>query len=208
MKLNPIYFHFDGSSPKLSGLTNSFCDDVIKYCLNKDDTIARVGEMAKASDEEVIKNQHIRKSNLVWIDDQWIYQTIHPYVQKANNSANWNFQWDWSEPCQFTKYNLNQYYDWHCDSAIIKEGDNKRIRKLSVTCQLNDPCEYEGGDLEFDQRNYHPDERDPSKHVFKCNNLKKGSVIVFPSYMWHRVKPVTKGVRYSLVIWNTGKVFS
>ena len=205
MKLSPIYFHFDGSSPRLSRLPNRFCDDVIKYCLNKDDTIARIGEMDKASDEEVIKNQHIRKSNLVWIDDQWIYNVIHPYIHEANKQAGWNFQCDWSEPCQFTKYNLNQYYDWHCDSGI---KEKKKIRKISVTCQLNDPCEYEGGDLEFDQRNYRPDQRDPDKHVFKCNNLKKGSVVVFPSYMWHRVKPVTKGVRYSLVIWNLGKAFS
>tara|TARA_R100001129_G_C5237721_1_gene224529 strand:+ start:39 stop:656 length:618 start_codon:yes stop_codon:yes gene_type:complete len=204
MKLNPAFYHFDGSSPRLNGLPNRFCDDVIKYCLNKDDTIARTEGMDKASNEEIIKYQKTRKSNLVWIDDQWIYQTIHPYIHEANKKAGWNFQWDWSESCQFTKYNLNQYYDWHCDS-VIKE--NKKIRKISITCQLNDPCEYEGGDLEFDQRNYHPDERDPNKHVIKCNNLKKGSVVVFPSYMWHRVKPVTKGVRYSLVIWNLGKAF-
>lgn len=204
MKLNPIFFHFDGSSSKLSTLPDRFCNDVIKYCLNKEDKIARVGNMNKASDEEVIKNQKIRKSNVVWTDEKWIYHVIHPYVHKANEQAGWNFQWDFSESCQFTKYNLNQYYDWHRDSL---DNNSERVRKLSVTCQLNDPCEYEGGDLEFDQRNYNPDDRDYNKHIFKCNNLKKGSVVVFPSYMWHRVKPVTKGVRYSLVIWNCGKAF-
>ena len=204
MILNPIYFHFDGSSPKLSGLTNRFCDDVIKYCLNKDDTIARVGGMAKASDEEVIKNQHIRKSNLVWIDDQWIYQTIHPYIHEANKKAGWNFQWDWSESCQFTKYNLNQYYDWHCDSAI-KEGDNKKIRKLSVTVTLSDPKEYKGGELEFDFRNMDPDKK---PNIRKCKEiLPKGSLVVFPSFVWHRVCPVKSGERNSLVIWNLGWPF-
>ena len=80
MKLNPAFYHFDGSSPRLNGLPNRFCDDVIKYCLNKDDTIARIEGMDKASNEEIIKYQKARKSNLVWIDEQWIYRVIHPYV--------------------------------------------------------------------------------------------------------------------------------
>jgi PKHD-type hydroxylase len=198
MILDPAFIHFSGVLP------NKFCNDVIKHALNKKDKIARVGQMENASDEEVIKYQKIRKSNIVWIDDKWIYHTIQQFVHKANKEAGWNFEWNWSESCQFTKYNLNQYYDWHCDSL---DKDKERVRKISVTCQLNDPCEYEGGELEFDQRNYHPDERDVNKHLIKCSDLKKGSVIVFPSYVWHRVKPVTKGVRYSLVVWNCGKAF-
>jgi PKHD-type hydroxylase len=76
-----------------------------------------------------------------------------------------------------------------------------------VTCVLNDPCEFEGGDLEFDARNYSPDKRNEKEHVIKLKDVKKGSVIVFPSFIFHRVKPVTKGVRYSLVVWNRGPVF-
>ena len=79
------------------------------------------------------------------------------------------------------------------------------IRKLSVTCQLTDGSEYKGGELEFDFRNYDPQMRDETKHLRKATEiLPRGSVIVFPSFLWHRVKPVTKGVRYSLVLWNVG----
>jgi PKHD-type hydroxylase len=145
----------------------------------------------------------------------WIYKEIQPYVDQANKNAGWNFEWDRSESCQFTKYKLNQYYDWHCDSwdkpYDRKDPNNPehgKIRKLSMTCQLTDGSEYEGGELEFDFRNYDPHMRDESKHRIQCKEiLPKGSIIVFPSFVWHRVKPVTKGVRYSLVVWNLGYPF-
>ena len=82
-------------------------------------------------------------------------------------------------------------------------------RKLSVTCQLSDSSEYEGGELEFDYRNYSPNKRDELTHVMKAKPaLKKGSIVVFPSFVWHRVRPVTKGTRYSLVVWNLGYPFT
>ena len=85
------------------------------------------------------------------------------------------FDWERSESCQFTKYKLNQYYDWHCD-GWDKPYDRKdpnnpehgRIRKLSMTCQLTDGSEYKGGELEFDFRNYDPHMRDESKHRIQC----------------------------------------
>ena len=69
---------------------------------------------------------------------------------------------------------------------------------------LADGNEYEGGDLEFDLRN-----RGDSQSVIQTSKEArvKGSVIVFPSFVWHRVAPVTKGTRYSLVIWNLGFPF-
>ena len=82
------------------------------------------------------------------------------------------------------------------------------VRKLSVTCQLTDGLEYKGGDLEFDFRNYDPPLRNEKYHVIKTpKTLSKGSVVVFPSFLWHRVKPVTEGIRYSLVMWNLGYPF-
>ena len=164
------------------------------------------------SDEDVKKFQTKRQSDVVWLDDQWIYKEIQPYLNKANKNAGWNFQFDWSQPCQFTKYKLGQYYNWHCDSFCIpykrKGPDNGKIRKLSMTCQLTDGSEYKGGELEFDFRNYDPPMRDESKHLIQCKEiLPKGSIIVFPSFMWHRGKPVTKGTRYSLVMWTLGYPF-
>ena len=82
------------------------------------------------------------------------------------------------------------------------------IRKVSATCQLTDISEYEGGELEFDTRSYSPEKRDEDKHVISPKELlSKGSIVVFPSFVWHRVKPVKKGIRYSLVLWNLGYPF-
>jgi len=162
--------------------------------------------------DEVRNLKYQRNSDLVWLDDTWIYKEIHPFIHQANKNAGWNFNWDRSESCQFTKYKLNQYYDWHCDSwdKVYKSKGPERgkIRKLSMTCQLTDGSEYSGGELEFDFRQYSPQMRDESQHLRKVPEiLPKGSIIVFPSFVWHRVKPVTKGVRYSLVAWHLGYPF-
>ena len=209
MNLSNYYWYFK------SALTPKFCDDVIKHGLNKKETMALTGgyEDKKLSKNEIKNMQRKRKSNVTWFNDSWIYKEIQPYVHQANKLANWNFQWDHSESCQFTKYKKNQYYDWHSDSwekVYNKPGteDHGKIRKLSVTCQLTDGSEYKGGELEFDFRNYEPHMREEAKHLKQAKEiLSKGSIIVFPSFVWHRVKPVTKGTRYSLVMWNLGYPF-
>jgi len=197
-----------------SALTPKFCDEVIKYALSKEETMARTGGFGdkELTQEQVLNMERKRKSDLVWLNDTWIYKEIHPYVHRANKNAGWNFDWLRSESCQFTKYKHNQYYDWHCDSwdkPYEKEGPEKgMIRKLSVTCQLTDSSEYSGGELQFDTRSYDPHMRDEDKHVITSKEiLPKGSIVVFPSFVWHRVQPVTKGTRYSLVIWNLGYPF-
>ena len=150
-----------------SALTPKFCDEVIKYSKYAKDQKASVGHP---------QVQYKRKSNIVWLNDEWVYKEIVPYVNIANKSAGWNF--------------------------------HNKIRKLSVTCQLTDGSEYEGGELQFDYRDYDPHLREESKHVTTVKEiLPKGSIIVFPSYVWHRVQPVTKGTRYSLVMWNLGYPF-
>jgi len=148
-----------------------------------------------------------RDSNVVWISDRWVYKEIQPYVHQANANAGWNFDWDYSESCQFTKYKKGQYYDWHCDSwdqpyNVPNTPSYGKIRKLSVTVTLSDPKNYKGGELEFDFRN-----KDVGKknNIHKCTEiLPKGSLVVFPSFVWHRVCPVKSGERNSLVIWNLG----
>tara|TARA_R100000654_G_scaffold35796_1_gene61316 strand:+ start:499 stop:1131 length:633 start_codon:yes stop_codon:yes gene_type:complete len=209
MILSNYYWYFE------SALTPRFCDEVISYANSKKEVLALTGGYDKKKlTKEVIKNiQRRRKSDLVWLDDLWIYKELHPYIREANEKAGWNFDWERSESCQFTKYKLNQYYDWHCDSwdkpyDRPNSPEHGKIRKLSMTCQLTDGSEYQGGELEFDFRNYDPHMRDESKHRVQCKEiLPKGSIIVFPSFVWHRVKPVTSGTRYSLVVWNLGKPF-
>ena len=104
-----------------------------------------------------------------------------------------------------------QYYDWHCDSwdrAYYKPEEpnsHGKQRKLSVTLSLSNDKEYKGGELEFDYRNHDPDKK-ANTHVLK-EIRSKGSLVVFPSDVWHRVKPVKSGIRHSLVIWNLGWPF-
>jgi len=208
MNISNYYWYFTSAIPP------KLCDDIVKHGLSKSETVARTGGFVnKKLTKDQIKNmKRKRNSDLVWLNDNWIYRELHPYIHEANKSAGWNFQWDRSEICQFTKYKLNQYYDWHCDSwdkPYEKKGPQLgKIRKLSMTCQLTDGSEYEGGELEFDFRNYDPHMREETKHLRQAKEiLPKGSIIVFPSFVWHRVKPVTKGTRYSLVMWNLGYPF-
>jgi len=208
MNLTNYYWYFKSAVPP------RLCDDIIQYGLSKSEVLAKVGgfKNKKLNKDEIKDLKRKRNSNVVWMNDTWIYRELHPYIHQANKNAGWNYDWDWSESCQFTKYKLNQYYDWHCDSwdkPYEEEGPTKgKVRKLSMTCQLTDGSEYEGGELEFDFRNYDPHMRDESIHKVQCKEiLPKGSIIVFPSFVWHRVKPVKKGVRYSLVMWNLGYPF-
>jgi PKHD-type hydroxylase len=207
MNLLHHYWYFKSVIP------NRICDDIIRYGKSISDQMAVTGGYgdAKKLNQKQIKDlKKKRNSNIVWMSDRWIYKEIQPYVKEANAHSGWNFNWDWSEACQFTKYDKGQYYDWHCDSwehayNAPNTPSHGKIRKLSVTVSLSDPKEYKGGELEFDFRNHDPDKK---PNIRKCTEvLPKGSLVVFPSHVWHRVCPVKKGSRYSLVIWNLGKPF-
>ena len=206
MNLEYYYWYFQSVIPP------KICDDIIEYGKSQQEQIALTGgyDPEKVSEDDIKDVSKKRKSNIVWMNDRWIYNEIHPYIHTANKNAGCNFQWDFSESCQFTKYKLNQFYDWHCDSWSKpynrpEEPDRHgKIRKLSVTISLSDENDYEGGDFEFDFRNDDKGSNQPQL----CKEIRpKGSVVVFPSFVWHRVKPVTSGTRYSLVIWNLGWPF-
>ena len=120
--------------------------------------------------------------------------------------AGWNFNFTKSEASQFTIYEPGEYYDWHRDAQNYPytQGEQKGlIRKLSVTVSLSNPEDYEGGFLEFARENDFN-----KKYFYKVREiLPRGSICVFPSYTWHRVSPVTKGKRLSLVQWNLGNSY-
>jgi PKHD-type hydroxylase len=198
MNLENNYYYYKGA------LSKRFCNQIVQYVKSKQELMGTTG----AFDNRILNTQEIkdlkkeRDSNIVWLNESWIYRMILPFVKNANEKANWNFKIDGVEKIQFTKYNKNQFYHWHCDS-FPKPNKQGKIRKLSVTCSLSNPSEYKGGELEFDLRN---DNLKSTKR--KCTEIMtQGSIVVFPSFMWHRVKPVTKGIRHSLVLWNTGDSF-
>jgi|TARA_R110000772_G_scaffold38863_1_gene91404 PKHD-type hydroxylase len=207
MNLTNYYWYFKSAIPE------RICDEIIKYGKQLQDQMAVTGGYGnkKLNNKEIKDLKKKRDSNIVWINDRWVYKEIQPFVHKANANAGWDFEWSYSEPCQFTKYKKGQYYDWHCDSWD-KPYDNQldlsyngKIRKLSVTVTLSDPKDYKGGELEFDFKNSDPGKK---SNIRKCKEiLPKGSLVVFPSFVWHRVCPVKSGERNSLVIWNLGWPF-
>ena len=188
------------------------CDDIIKLGLEKKPKLAETeGYLYKTISKKTMLNK--RHSKTVFLKEKWIENFMIPLIQEANRRSFWNYQLDFLQDAQFTIYAKNQHYGWHQDFSIhsfpyerqFRQEENGKVRKLSLTCQLNDPSEFEGGEFEFDFRNYDPDKR-KKKHGLEATEVRsKGSVIVFPSYVWHRVKPITKGSRYSLVMWALGK---
>ena len=141
-------------------------------------------------------NSDIRLSKITWLyssdDLDWVFRKITDIVLNLNNRF---FQFDLhglNEGLQFTNYKApSNKYGKHIDRSV-----NSLIRKLSLSIQLTDPKEYEGGELILYENE-------------KGTEMKKeqGTLVLFPSYTLHEVKPVTKGERNSLVTWVTGKQF-
>ena len=106
MTISNYYWYFK------SALTPRFCDEVIAYANLQKEQMALTGGYSnrKLKKEEIKNLKRKRNSDLVWLDDTWIYKEIHPFVHEANKNAGWNYEWHRSEACQFTKYKLNQYY--------------------------------------------------------------------------------------------------
>jgi PKHD-type hydroxylase len=169
--------------------SQSFCDNIIK-----------VGQNKKLEKAKITSgNQSNRNSKISFIKDRNIETEITKVINEANEKSGWNFLLREFEPLQYTVYNKNDFYDWHIDSRL-KPYDNGLIRKLSFTICLND--DYDGG--LFELCSPHPINE---KNIITSHFLKKGSIIIFPSHIWHKVHKVTSGVRKTLVGWIVGKPF-
>lgn len=170
-----------------------FDDDQIKRIIEIGDSLA-IQDASVGSGE---KNSKIRKSKVGWIthtqESNFIYDQLAYITRQINGQF---FEYDlfgFVEDLQYTKYEEDGgHYNWHMD----KGGVQPAPRKLSVVMQLSDPDEYEGGDLEFLV----------GGETIQAKK-EKGMIYVFPSFVLHRVTPVTKGTRRSLVVWVTGPKF-
>ena len=155
---------------------------------------AEEAHAATISNRDQLREQ-VRSSKVRWIGDQWIRDRLWEFVKQANINAFGVDVMNVAE-LQFTEYHAteNGHYDWHHDVHWQQDGELKTNadRKLSITVQLSDSSEYRGGEFEFDECQTPTDAR------------AKGTVLVFPSYLRHRVSPVTSGTRKSLVAWFHG----
>ena len=181
----------------INNLINTPLWDLIQEKLNSPNL---KWEDATANEKQREKN--IRKSKIVWLRDKCLTEQLF-YSVNLYNQQNWNYDLDGCDGIQYGTYSDGGFYDWHIDeeSEIHNINGKALIRKLSMTIWLNDPNEYEGGEFDIEVKGPFEDIR------YNTLKLKKGSIVIFPSDMWHRVRPVTSGVRKSLVTWFRGPPF-
>jgi len=180
-----VYWKFDND------VDSDTCKKIISIAENKWETGTVLGNS---------KNK--RKTKIHWTTEQWLYDLVFEYMHAANKNSGWNFEIDGAESMQIGRYGKGCFYNTHNDgdgTTLYNYPDNKwlhnKTRKLSMSILLND--DYEGGELNFSN----------TEEPLIGGNGTKGTVIVFPSYHSHSVEKVTKGIRYSLVVWFLGKGF-
>ena len=145
-----------------------------------------------------------RISDVFWTTEQWVYDLTFPYMNEANKKAGWNLNIKAAESMQITRYKKDGFYSFHKDGqadhlSAYDNPDNPfmdgHVRKISMSIILNG--NFSGGAFEF--ASYGKEEC-----TITPIEAKAGDIIFFPSGMEHRVAPVTKGTRYSLVNWFVG----
>lgn len=166
------------------------------------DAIVRIGEAletdkARTGGDMGRPNEQIRKSYASWMFPNevttWVFERLAGASLEMNNHYFGFNLTGMEQGLQFTTYEApGGHYDWHID-----RGGQFGCRKLSLSVQLSDPDDYEGGELEL----WFGGE----PHAVE---KQRGMVTWFPSWTMHRVKPITKGVRRSLVCWISGPSFT
>lgn len=154
------------------------------------------GALGGGADSRV--DASIRETDITWLrpaqETEWIYERIRNLAARINYDK---FQFDLThfQHLQYGVYKPGGHYTWHADAG----GNSTEHRKLSFVVGLSDPEDYDGGELELNVAG------DPNNAI--SMKLVPGDVVVFPSWTIHRVKPVTRGERRSLVGWAVGPAF-
>lgn len=160
------------------------CEELIAICKSRELVDATI---FAGKDYETVRD--VRETQVAFINDQQIKGIMMHYFNEANRNA-FGIDIDYLPDSQYGEYSEGSFYNWHHD--INWQADTPYDRKLSIVIQLSDPDDYDGGEFEF-------------KNIVKPENFyKQGSVLVFPSYLVHRVTEITRGQRKSLVNWIEG----
>lgn len=134
-----------------------------------------------------------RQGSVAWIHEEWLAKRLRKITDEINERC-YRFDLDsaWREPFQYAHYGVGDHFHWHVDMGPRTVAP----RKLSMTLQLSNPTEYDGGELQMQLGSW-----------TVTMPFKRGALIVFPSWTPHRVQPVTRGERRSLVVWAHGPHF-
>lgn len=169
---------------------------IIKYCNTLEKT---KGEISNKNSFAVDKE--LRISDISWVnlntESKWIFDRIAENIDSLNNEFFQHDLYGFNE-IQYAEYDSKQLgkYDYHMDMAMSPSmSDNNMSRKLSISLLLNNT--FKGGEFEFNISNLDT----------PISELVAGTIVVFPSYLIHRVKPVTEGIRRSLTAWCVGPKF-
>jgi PKHD-type hydroxylase len=141
----------------------------------------------------------IRRADIAWLDDlpqcSWAMDQMIGHVAAANRDHFGFALSEFGESAQVARYGAERegHFDWHSDIGV---GQWAAQRKLTIVVQLSDPGDYDGGALEL---------RGDSS--ITAAPRERGLATIFPSFMLHRVTPVTKGIRWSLTLWAHGPAF-
>jgi PKHD-type hydroxylase len=166
-----------------------------------DRIIAQV-QAHQMKDAGLVKGQtahDIRRAEIGWLDDiadmAWVMDRMIGHVARANREGFAFEISDFGESAQVARYGAERqgHFDWHSD---IGAGNWAAKRKLTVVLQISEPTDYEGGALELR----------PDSNVATTPRT-RGLATIFPSFVLHRVTPVTAGTRWSLTLWAHGPAF-
>ena len=198
------FYIFPQAIPKVE------CKKLLNYCLKNSDfadaSVIKSGysDVTEEGDVEKGETKHeTRKTAVSFITDRenLMNELVWGFIRQANAEF-FKYKLEYFQAIQFARYQDGGHYDWHQDASpqdLANEG-----RKLSLTFSLTDDTEYDGGLLQFYNGDKPYDDKD---HDVERDIKSVGTVIVFDSRDWHRVTPVTKGVRYSIVCWTVGPNF-
>jgi PKHD-type hydroxylase len=142
--------------------------------------------------EKPVTDQKIRKTSVVAIpEEHWLTEALMSFCEIVNRKF-WDLDITECDVLQFGKYERGGHYDWHMDVDPFHAIDGKQ-RKVTAVLALDDPDDYSGGELELQNKS--------------LGKLTQGDVVVFPSFLQHRVKPVHSGLRHTVVCWAKGPKF-
>ena len=169
-----------------NGLSPELCDLLLKERTTFEEV---PGEVHGGNGVSGLVNESIRKSNVCWAPvNHWVEGILYNHGLYACEAAGWGFQLGRPEPIQLTAYDKDAFYGWHEDWDPF--STSLLIRKVSVVALLSDPADFQGGELQFADG--------------VAVDMKRGTIVAFPSFSQHQVTPVTSGTRYSAVCWING----
>lgn len=143
--------------------------------------------------EDTITDHQIRKTGVIAVPDyHWICDAVYSFATAVNCMSGWNLDITGRDVIQYGEYRKDGHYDWHMDMDPFLPIDGKH-RKVTAVLMLSNRDSYQGGDFELRTG---------------CISMQQGDMLIFPSFMEHRVTPVVSGVRRSIVCWATGPQFT